>query len=803
MLGRLKKVFNTIRFSTEDVENRLNQRLPKLNISVSLLLLIGAILAYTITFSYFTILRNYDFQSSGWDLGIYMQSLYTAAFHGEPLRYTIELFAQNPSGTFFGVHFSPLVLLLVPIYRLAPLAETLLILQSFVVALGAAGLYLLSEVIHLNKFASLTFALSYLLCTPLQAANWFDFHIQAFIPIFFFMMFYFFLKENYTASYIFLVLTLSTIEIMPVLLLPFGLYCLISNRRSKKALFFALGVMCTSILWFLLGSIIKSSINPMSSSTFGAWSIWGTSYTQLLAAFTTRPLDMLAYFFTVSPLEKALYFLWLVAPLLFLPLLARKEFILLVLPWIAMVFLSSYQGYFTNQYATFVVPQLFIAAVYGLSALTKSIEHIKFRKSLIMRYSKWVLWTATISFILVGPFALIPQAREVYIHGLPTDNANKQALREALLLIPDNSSVYTSFRIEPHLANRFEIYSHSVPDKPPEYIVIDLKLPDSSISLGSLGEAAIVGADELLQKYNYSMLLSNDGVLVYKLSNYTSTSEMLIALSFDYTDLVLDFGTLVQGSHSQSDLIFAHTQTDWTYGFWHGPYVALPRGTYEVTYRVKCAETPEGHLMTLDATSGLGQNTLARKYVYSHDLEPNTWKEITLQFSTAQPETSVEFRGTYASNLTTEYLDIITLKQCQSQTNATVGAFAYKYNDLNFVNGNLSSNDITFHWKNDTTPLSFGLWTEMPQGNYTLGLWLRIDALPPPDVFFLTLDSFNGTILAQMDISSNDFAGVDVWTHFSCKFTVEGSASVCVARGISNSSVSISFSYLELEMCDI
>lgn len=817
LLSHLKARVHNFEFSLETLEDRLGRRVAKLNISVSSVILIVAILIYTVVFSAFTILRHYDFQSSGWDLGIYMQSLYTAAFKGQPLRYTIEQFTFNPGGSFFGVHFSPLVLSLVPIYRLAPFAETLLILQSFIIALGALGVYLLSNTIHATRFVSLSFAMSYLLCTPLQVLNWFDFHIQAFIPILFFMMFFFYIRGKFVASFVFFALTLSTIEIMPVLLVPFGLYCLISSHKERKAQLFALAVIFTSIFWFILGAFIKASINPVYQTTFGAWSTLGSSYVQILTSPITKPFYLLGYFFTVFPLEKVLYFLWLVTPLLFLPLFARKEFVLLVMPWIVMLFLSTYTGYFTNQYGAFVVPQLFIAAVYGLKQLSKTIDGITVRKSFIMRYSKWFFWMTIASFILVGPFTFIPQATGVYIHGIPVDTANKELLRNALQLIPENASIYTSFRIEPHLANRWTIYANNVSinemTEPPDYIVIDLRLLDSSISLGTFGEPAIIGADELLERYNYSLVFSNDGILIYRINASILSIDEPITLTFNYNDLSIDSASVKVDNSSYSGSVLVHGPTDQIDAFWHGPYIALPRGVYGVTFRLKADEILEGHMLTLDVTSESGQTTLAQKHMYGHDFAKGKWEKVTLQFSIEQPKTFVEFRGTSASNMTTQSLDFINLRQLAPRATGTFGTFDYNYRDMEraraVLSGNSTYSDITSltsQERNTPAPFSFSIYKyspTLPLGTYSVHFWLRLDDFSQGHVFSLTVNAFNESThavnLARIDISAPDFSGNDPWKCFSLPFVYDSVTNTVEITGTGDIGTSFSFSYIELK----
>jgi len=790
-----------LKFSLEDIETRLEQKVPRLNISLDLLVIGIAISVYTLVFSYFTILRHQYFQSSAWDLGIYMQSLYTTGFHGELLHYTVEP-TLNPSGSFLGVHFSPFLFLLVPLYRLLPFAETLLILQSFVIAIGALGLYLLCKLLLGNRFISVSLAMAYLLYTPLQTMNWFDFHQTAFIPLFFFLMFYFYITKGYVKSFVFFVLLLSTIEVMPILLFPFGVYCILSNRKEKRALIYAASVLIISIAWFLLGSLVKTALNPAASSTFSAWQIWGNSYQQILTAIITRPVDVVTYFFTVFPLEKALYFLWLTAPLFFLPLLARKEFILLAMPWIVMVFLSDYPGYFTNSYAVFVAPQVFVAAIYGIKQITKSLNGNPPNAPIVMRYGKWILWATMITFILVGPFGLVPQTRGIYVHGMPEDSLHKEALMKAIQLVPGNASVYTSFRIASHFANRLQVYANAVPEDPPDFIVIDLKSADASIPLGIFGDSAIYGADTLLKKGNYSLILSNDGILIFKKTEFVDSEPENLTMTFNYEDLTVDFGRVTNDVTSESQRVLTHSTTDSPYGFWHGPYVALPSGTYEVTYALKSDEIPEGHILTLDITSDSGLNTLARKYVYSHDLVANEWNNLTFRFSVSAPQIFVEFTGTYASNSTNEHLDYIRLVRCPTDANSTMGRFDFNFMDLAFVRGATTFNDILVHQNDNPQQFTLGVTTRVPAGTYRIDLWLKIDLRTQGNVFSLAVNDVTDGSLVKIQISSDDFARKDTWQCFSGNFTTSNQTSLIEITGSSDQLAYLSFSYVGLEITD-
>src|SRR4030042_7107842 len=96
--------------------------------------LFAMIIAYAAVFSYFTILKYCAFRSYAWDLGIFNQSLWTTLNEGRFFRHTLELFL-NPSGSFFTVHFSPILFLMLVLSAPLQRPETLLVLQSVVLAI--------------------------------------------------------------------------------------------------------------------------------------------------------------------------------------------------------------------------------------------------------------------------------------------------------------------------------------------------------------------------------------------------------------------------------------------------------------------------------------------------------------------------------------------------------------------------------------------------------------------------------------------------------------------------------------------
>jgi len=117
--------------------------LKRRGISVYDLAVLACIAAYSLILSWFTLSKHYSFSTYAWDLGIFDQALWTTVNLNRTFYYTCELHLVE-SGSFFGVHFSPVLFLLVPFYYLRQSAETLLVAQSIILGASAYPVYLLS-----------------------------------------------------------------------------------------------------------------------------------------------------------------------------------------------------------------------------------------------------------------------------------------------------------------------------------------------------------------------------------------------------------------------------------------------------------------------------------------------------------------------------------------------------------------------------------------------------------------------------------------------------------------------------------
>ena len=443
------------------------------------LFLCACILMYIIVFSYVSILKHNAFESSAWDLGIYEQIIWSTTNTGRVFWYTVEIFV-NPSCNFFGLHFSPILLLVVPIYAIYQSTETLLILQASVLAVAAIPLYKL--VLYESKSArqALAFSLIYLGYPPLNSMNYFDFHVQAFLPLLFFFAFYYFRKGEWTKYFVFIILALMVIEVVPLIVVFFGIYGLWVNRMklsnitdvfhlkqfsTNKGVVYSVATIVLGVSWFVLARTVIRAVNP-TNLPHPNWSNIGDP-TQDLPGFlfnvVTNPLKTVETIVTpVRP--KAIYIFGLFAPLLFLSFLSPPSLIIGA-PWFLIAFLSNYEPYYSAlsyQYVAFVAPFIFISTIYGVKRLGVVKNYLVSSKRLRsvcskitkFQYGKAVL-IICLFFIIALPYIVI-----LNIHAsLPVVTKHDEAREVFVRLIPSNASVLTQNDLLPHVSRRLYIYA--------------------------------------------------------------------------------------------------------------------------------------------------------------------------------------------------------------------------------------------------------------------------------------------------------------------------------------------------------
>jgi uncharacterized membrane protein len=617
-----------------------------------------AIFFYTVIFSTITILRHRTFLTSGFDLGIFDQAFWTTVFEHK-LFYSTGDLSFNPSGSFFGVHFSPLLFLILPLYAIFPSVETLLVIQTVVLALGSLPIYLISRE-KLGESSAVIISILYLSYPPLHYVNLSDFHLEAFLPLFFLFTVYYLEHEKWSYFLLFMLLSMITIEFTQIIMIFIAIYGLLLYRRgcfthSRRALNYIILTVLISILLFILALLTKELFNPYTSgipSPFHHILIDpGSTVTMVLNDFDI----------------KLSYLIIFLAPLAFIPLLVLEPLVM-VLPWIAAAFITNYPPYYMIHfhYNAFVIPFIFIAfikAVEYISQKTSSIDARRVRKTLFVAF----LCTIILSVYLNAKLPGSPNTHWNY--QLPIFTEQSSIYHKVLSLIPPNASILTQNTIFPHISGRSEAYMY-IPETTKilvDYILVDINsFWYSWEQPKQFGERPPLSTTvpRLLENDDYGIIASIKGLLLLK-RNYTGETTIFEGnrIFYNYQNLSIEQGDLVRDIASQSKDVLYHGSDDQKGLFWKGSCSFLPPGFYNIIHAVKIGSEvdPNDNLLILEVTTS-ASNITQKHLLGSQISHIGQWFNITMTFELKNIASQIEFKG-IANSVHPIYLDYIKIKQ--------------------------------------------------------------------------------------------------------------------------------------------
>ncbi|HXU06208.1 MAG TPA: DUF2079 domain-containing protein [Polyangia bacterium] len=289
---------------------RLRRRLP-------VLLVIAGALAYGVYFSVFTIRMHGRFQTYNFDLGQY-DNLFWNLLHGHPLR--MSPLGLDKNWTDLRNHADLSVFFFIPFYALRPGATTLLMLQSFVLGLGAIPVYRFAARRMPRGYAALiTFC--YLCYPPMHGMQFYDFHMQPIASTFVLFVIDFVDERRYWLCALAFAIAITCREDISVGLAILGAFLMLTGYRLFPGLVIS---VVASIYFVLLRFVIMPS--------FGGWGfqdIYKELFPQgapnfggVIATLVSNPLFTLT---TLLTTEKLRYALQILVPLAFLPI--RKSYL--------------------------------------------------------------------------------------------------------------------------------------------------------------------------------------------------------------------------------------------------------------------------------------------------------------------------------------------------------------------------------------------------------------------------------------------------------------------------------------------
>ena len=451
----------------------------------------GLALGYFVLYSILSVLRHTTYHSFGPDLGIFDQIFWNTT-QGRFFESTMSLALPTPH-SYFGDHFSPVYVLLLPAYALVPRPETLLVIQTLFLALGVWPLYLLARLKLEPGFQRLVWALVFFLFLPVAFINLYDFHEMALsvLPLGFAI---YFLEKGQRGWFLLSLLSTFLIkEELPLVGVGFGAYILL----TKRDLTLGLGVLAGSITAFL--GLVKVIIPAFGGGSYAYFTgriafrypELGASPADIVSSAVRHP-DRLTRVL-LQP-QKLKFLVGIFGPVLGLTAVSGFAAIL-VLPTLGILLLSNYppQYAFTSHYSATLIALVIGTSILGFARLAG-----RYRTPVAL-----AVLTSSLAFSYL--FGGLPFSRHFDPQMFRTE-PRYAAFAPSLTRIPLGASVAAENNLTPHLSHRRHIYDIEYEGiQSADYVALDQAALQHN-------PAAFAAQVKELESQGYRQIASGDGL---------------------------------------------------------------------------------------------------------------------------------------------------------------------------------------------------------------------------------------------------------------------------------------------------
>lgn len=376
------------------------------------------------------LLRHAEFQTGGYDLGIFEQAVRSYTEGRSPVS---DLIA--PGYLLPGDHFHPILVVLVPFYALWRGPETLLVVQSLLLATSAIPVTRCA-IRQLGQRCGTVTGVGYVLSYGLLTAASFDFHEICFAVPLVALCGEHLLSGRWNAAVLCALPLILVKEDLPVTVAAVGVYLVLKRRLVLGSMTVLVGIGTSALVVLVVLPALSASGHYAFGDKFDAAALGA------------------------GLLTKAVTLLVLLAPTALLAVCSPLA--ILALPTLAWRFASSDTLYWQTgfHYDAVLVPIIFLAALDGLGRL-----RARARLPVITSGLVPVCASAMAAWSVLHLVPKVPQPLWT--------SAQIRLVNDALARVPDGVLVAASNRLAPHLTNRDTVMLFPLSDRTrlPEWIV--------------------------------------------------------------------------------------------------------------------------------------------------------------------------------------------------------------------------------------------------------------------------------------------------------------------------------------------
>jgi len=437
-----------------------------------------------------TVYRYLTYSNSTFDFGIFTQ-MYENMKQTGSISTTLE---RNRVLSHFGVHFSPIFYIALPIYFIFPSPVTVQLIQAFMVALPVIPIVLISRKYKLSNWMTVGAVLLYALYPATAGGTLYDIHENCFLTFLILMTIWAIEKKKNILTAIMVLLVFFVKEDAPVYIMVLGTFYLFSRKDKKRGLI----LMVTSAIYFIIAtSVVKSyGLGIMDNRFSNLFYDQQKGLSQLIRTVLVNPgyvISQIVANYDANGMEKIGYILLMFVPMAAVIFRNGKKYsrFILISPVIVINLLTLYvyQHDITFQYNFGSIALMMYLVIMNMADLRP-------------KKAKVAISVAVICAGVMFMGSMAPRLN-YYTSKYSQDKATYEKINIALSAVPKNASVCASGFFTPHLKN-LEMYdqNHLEETKYTDYLVIDERYTDEKSKF-----------DTVLSSGQYDLIYNESGII--------------------------------------------------------------------------------------------------------------------------------------------------------------------------------------------------------------------------------------------------------------------------------------------------